>query len=133
MSISSGKKVAIIGSGPSGLIATFHILKECHDLTIFEKNPEIGGVWSSVGYSWPSMTTNISKYCMGFMNFQWREYDEVFPSKEAVRSFFFEIAEKTNIKSKIRLNTMVQKVELLGIFEGFVESKNNSQKTESLK
>ena len=64
---------------------------------------------------------------MGFMNFQWREYDEIFPSREAVRNFLLEIAEKTNIKSKIRLNTMVQKVELLGNFLIFLmnEKKNS--------
>ncbi len=39
----TGKKVAVIGSGPAGLTCAFHILKEGHNCTIFEKNDEPGG------------------------------------------------------------------------------------------
>lgn len=40
---SSGKKVAIIGSGPAGLSAAFHILKLGHSVVILDKNEEAGG------------------------------------------------------------------------------------------
>lgn len=39
----SGKKVAIIGSGPAGLSAAFYLLKFGHQLTIFDKNDKAGG------------------------------------------------------------------------------------------
>ncbi|NOQ25616.1 MAG: NAD(P)-binding protein [Bacteroidales bacterium] len=39
----SGKKVAIIGSGPAGLACAFHILKEGHECTVFDKNNKAGG------------------------------------------------------------------------------------------
>jgi ferredoxin len=39
----SGKKVAIIGSGPGGLSAAFYLLKLGHNCTLFDKNAEAGG------------------------------------------------------------------------------------------
>jgi ferredoxin len=40
---SSGKKIAIVGSGVSGLAASFHILKEGHACSLFEKESILGG------------------------------------------------------------------------------------------
>jgi NADPH-dependent glutamate synthase beta subunit-like oxidoreductase/CO/xanthine dehydrogenase FAD-binding subunit len=40
----SGKKVAIVGSGPSGLAAAFYLRREGHKVTIYEKMPEAGGM-----------------------------------------------------------------------------------------
>ncbi|MFC2151731.1 2Fe-2S iron-sulfur cluster-binding protein [Bacteroidota bacterium] len=44
----SNKKVAIIGSGPAGLACAFHILKEGHECTIFEKDNKPGGSFLGV-------------------------------------------------------------------------------------
>jgi len=43
-SIRSGKKVAIIGSGPAGLAAADQLNKSGHLVTVFEKEPVIGGL-----------------------------------------------------------------------------------------
>ena len=40
----SGKKVAIIGSGPAGLSAAFYLRKAGHAVTVYEKLPEAGGM-----------------------------------------------------------------------------------------
>ncbi len=39
-----GKKVAVIGSGPAGLSAAFHLAKQGADATIFEALPQAGGM-----------------------------------------------------------------------------------------
>ncbi|MBI4835514.1 MAG: FAD-dependent oxidoreductase [Planctomycetes bacterium] len=39
----TGKKVAIIGSGPGGLVAGFYLARKGHSVTIFEALPEPGG------------------------------------------------------------------------------------------
>ena len=41
---STGKKVAIIGGGPSGLTATYYLSLMGHDVTIFEKRKHLGGM-----------------------------------------------------------------------------------------
>ena len=40
----SGKKIAIIGSGPAGLTAAFYLRKAGHAVTVYEKLPEAGGM-----------------------------------------------------------------------------------------
>jgi glutamate synthase (NADPH) small chain len=42
--ISKGKKVAIIGSGPSGMTAAYYLAKEGYGVTIFEAFNEAGGL-----------------------------------------------------------------------------------------
>ncbi len=41
---STGHKVAIIGSGPAGITAAYHLRMEGHDVTIFDESPVIGGM-----------------------------------------------------------------------------------------
>src|SRR5215813_11687400 len=40
----SGKKVAVVGSGPAGLAAAQQLNRAGHDVTVFEKNDRIGGL-----------------------------------------------------------------------------------------
>ena len=43
----TGKKVAVIGGGPCGLTAAYYLRKKGHDVTVFEKRPELGGPMTS--------------------------------------------------------------------------------------
>jgi len=40
----TGKKIAVVGSGPAGLAAAQQLARVGHDVTVFEKNDRIGGL-----------------------------------------------------------------------------------------
>ncbi|MFM7972104.1 MAG: FAD-dependent oxidoreductase, partial [Betaproteobacteria bacterium] len=40
----TGKKVAVVGSGPAGMAAAQQLARAGHDVTVFEKNSRIGGL-----------------------------------------------------------------------------------------
>ncbi len=42
--VKTGKRVAIVGSGPAGLAAAQQLARVGHDVTVFEKNDRIGGL-----------------------------------------------------------------------------------------
>lgn len=51
----SGKSVAVVGSGPSGLTAAYHLAQRGHEVEIIEARPEIGGMlrWAITEYRLP--------------------------------------------------------------------------------
>ena len=40
----SGKRVAVVGSGPAGMAAAQQLARAGHDVTVFEKNDRVGGL-----------------------------------------------------------------------------------------
>ena len=40
----TGKKVAVIGSGPAGLVAAYRLNRLGHEVTVYEKDPQVGGL-----------------------------------------------------------------------------------------
>ena len=56
-SVRSGKKVAVIGSGPSGLAAAQQLNRRGHSVTVFERSDRIGGL---LRYGIPNMKLDKS-------------------------------------------------------------------------
>ena len=55
--VKTGKKVAIVGSGPAGLAAAQQLARAGHDVTVFEKNNRVGGL---LGYGIPDFKLDKS-------------------------------------------------------------------------
>ena len=45
MRLRSGARVAIVGAGPSGLVAAKHALQAGFDVAVFEASDDLGGQW----------------------------------------------------------------------------------------
>ncbi len=60
MKAPDGKKVAIVGSGPSGLTAAYYLCNQGHSVTVFESLPEAGGMmrYGIPGYRLPREVLN---------------------------------------------------------------------------
>ncbi len=55
--VKTGKKIAIIGSGPAGMAAAQQLARVGHDVTVFEKNDRVGGL---LGYGIPDFKLDKS-------------------------------------------------------------------------
>lgn len=51
----TGKRVAVVGGGPAGLSAAYHLARKGHEVTIFEASPAAGGMlrWGIPAYRVP--------------------------------------------------------------------------------
>src|SRR5580700_4437228 len=62
-------RVAIIGSGPGGLVAARYLKQHGFEPVVLEQDHEIGGQWnvrSPHSGIWPSMVTNTSRFLTCF-------------------------------------------------------------------
>src|SRR2546425_1223494 len=72
--------VAIIGAGPSGLVAAKSAMESGLQPTVFEKNRDMGGTGNpKQGSTWKTMKTNLSKFSCMFSDFPHRFSTEDFP------------------------------------------------------
>ncbi|MEN9476623.1 MAG: hypothetical protein RLZZ300_764, partial [Pseudomonadota bacterium] len=55
--VKTGKKIAIVGSGPAGMAAAQQLARVGHDVTVFEKSSRIGGL---LGFGIPDFKLNKS-------------------------------------------------------------------------
>lgn len=105
------KRIAILGAGPSGLVAAKEALQNGLVPTIFERSNDIGGVWnSSSGAVWNTMSTNISKFTTTFGDFRWHPDSDMFPSARAMFNYLMDYANKWNIRDYIKFNSNVVSV-----------------------
>ncbi len=88
---STGQRVAVVGAGPSGLSASYHLMKLGHQVTLFDAGPRLGGM----------MRFGIPKYRL---------------SRDILDA---EIQRIVNLGVEVRLNTAVKDVEALFAEEGF--------------
>ena len=53
----TGKRVAVVGSGPSGLAAAMQLTRRGHSVTVFERRDRVGGL---LRYGIPNMKLDKS-------------------------------------------------------------------------
>ena len=100
------KTVGIIGAGFAGL-STAKVLKACgFEVTVFEKEPDVGGVWAA-SRRYPGLTTQNPRTTYALSDFPMPEDYPEWPSGEQVQRYLHAYAEHFGLLPAIRLDTMV--------------------------
>ncbi|KAL3536994.1 hypothetical protein ACH5RR_000360 [Cinchona calisaya] len=127
-------KVAVIGAGVAGLATYRELQKEGHQVVVYEKSSQIGGIWvynpqvetdplgldpkrkivhSSLYYS---LRTNLPRHIMGFSDYPFEVKNKNgelldFPGHEEMLEFLNCFMRDFGLNEFIRFNTQVVRVE----------------------
>ena len=99
-------RVAIIGAGVAGLATAKVLTQAGHDVEVFEKAPDVGGVWSQTR-RYPGLTTQSPKAQYSLSDFPMpRDYPE-WPTGEQIQAYLAAYATHFGLDRALRLGTEV--------------------------
>ncbi|HWO61360.1 MAG TPA: NAD(P)/FAD-dependent oxidoreductase [Umezawaea sp.] len=99
-------RIAVIGAGVAGLTTAKVLLQAGHDVAVFDKTPDVGGVWSETR-RYPGVTTQSSKAQYSLSDFPMpKDYPE-WPNGKQVQEYFAAYAAEYGVDRVLRLNTEV--------------------------
>ena len=110
----SRRRVAIIGSGPGGLVAARYLKHHGFEPVVFEQDDEIGGQWnvrSPHSGVWRSMVTNTSRSLTCFSDLALGPEAAIFPSNKQILAYLKRYALRFDILSQVRFGTRVELIE----------------------
>ncbi|MDN5764573.1 MAG: NAD(P)/FAD-dependent oxidoreductase [Humibacillus sp.] len=99
-------KVAIIGAGFSGLATAKVLTALGHDVTVYDKTPDVGGVWS-VTRRYPGLCTQNNKGTYAFSDHPMPQSYPEWPSGEQVQAYLESYVARFDLSSTLRLGTEV--------------------------
>jgi dimethylaniline monooxygenase (N-oxide forming) len=99
-------KIAIVGAGPSGLVTAAVLQQFGHDVVLFEKAPDIGGVWSATR-AYPDVATQDDRVSYAFSDVPMPDDVPVHPSGAHVRAYLEDYARVKGLRERIHLGTRV--------------------------
>jgi dimethylaniline monooxygenase (N-oxide forming) len=108
------RRVAVVGAGPSGLVAAKSLKEDGLEPVVFEQADGVGGQWyGPSGHSgiWPGMRANTSKTLDTFADFLPSESVPMFPRFEDLRDYLRSYAKAFDLDRSIRLKTAVRRIE----------------------
>jgi cation diffusion facilitator CzcD-associated flavoprotein CzcO len=103
-------KIAIIGAGFSGLVNARVHREFGHDVTVFEKAPDVGGVWSS-SRRYPGLRTQNDKGSYALSELKMPKSYPQWPTGEQVQEYLELYVKKFNLSPMLRLGVEVLSAE----------------------
>lgn len=108
-------KMAIIGAGPSGLVAAKEALQAGFDVQILEQKSSLGGLWGGgSGKAWESLFTNLTSHSCCFSDFPWEEGTPLYVKANQMLHYLYRYAEHFQLKRHIDFRAQVIRVERAG-------------------
>jgi cation diffusion facilitator CzcD-associated flavoprotein CzcO len=108
-----GARIAVVGAGPSGLVATKHAMDAGFDVTVFEAGDALGGQWDTAAPHsgvWPGMHTNTSRAMTAFSDFPAPAEHPLHPAAEQIRAYLEAYARAFGVDGRVRLGSRVADV-----------------------
>ncbi|MBF5040478.1 NAD(P)/FAD-dependent oxidoreductase [Methylophilus sp. 13] len=99
--------IAIVGAGFAGLSTAKVLTAFGHQVTVFEKEADVGGVWSA-SRRYPNLTTQNVKSTYAFSDFPYPKHYPEWPSGEQVQHYLDAYTKQFNFAHLISLNTEVK-------------------------
>jgi dimethylaniline monooxygenase (N-oxide forming) len=100
------KRVVVIGAGIAGLVTAKVLRDDGFDVTAFEKEPAIGGVWAE-SRTYPGLRANNSRRSYAFSDHPYDRSADVFPTADQVRRYLASYVARFGLAPLIRLSTEV--------------------------
>ena len=99
-------RVAIIGAGVAGLATAKVLTQAGHEVVVFDKTPDVGGVWSRTR-RYPGLTTQSPKAQYSLSDFPMPKSYPEWPTGEQVQAYLARYAARFGLDDALRLNTEV--------------------------
>jgi dimethylaniline monooxygenase (N-oxide forming) len=101
-----GVRISIVGAGIAGLAAARTLGAAGHAVEVFDRTPDVGGVWSATR-RYPGLRTQNSKRAYSFAELPMpASYPDV-PSGSQMQAYLQSYVERFGLDNRIRLNTEV--------------------------
>jgi len=101
-----GPQVCVIGGGIAGLVTAKVLQQDGFAVTVFEKEPTIGGVWAP-SRTYPGLRANNPRETYAFSDFPYPPTVDDFPTAEQIRSYLESYVDHFGLRSRLRLATEI--------------------------
>ena len=100
-------RIAVIGAGAAGLCTAKVLIQAGHEVTVFDRTPDVGGVWSRTR-RYPGVQTQSPRDTYAFTDYPMPSSYPEWPNGEQVQHYFAAYAAEFGVDRHCRLNTSVE-------------------------
>src|SRR5690606_33350316 len=101
-------RVAIVGAGMSGLLAAHRLGQVGCEVTILEKDDDLGGTWYENTY--PGCRVDVPNHFYSYACYQDHDWPQYFSTQPELLRYFQSFADHAGLRERIRFRTEVTEV-----------------------
>ncbi len=111
----SGRRMAVIGAGPAGLVTAKSLMEKGFDVTVYEKGSHVGGTWlyendNGRNFLYKNLHINTSKRLTAFAGLPFPDDTQPIPDHRDMARYLATYADHFGVTPKIKFNTAVREV-----------------------